>query len=372
MIEKIYKPHLLTPARSLPSQRGSNIERVAPQQSNAAFVQVATAQQRAAIKTHLQQGIEQGGLGIGLLLDYLSEALTTDELEMIFEVAGEADVPVFVHIRRGLPGDPVGIEEVIDLAKKHQTAVHVCHLNASAMGGVYAFLDLIAKARADGVDITTEAYPYNAGSTSISAAVFNRDWQSIFAITYQDIEWADTGERFTESMWQDYRQRFPRGQVIHHYGNEAWTQAALQAPGVIVASDAMPLLTSHDRVHPRGIGTFSRVLGHYTSGGDHATTMGLVTALAKMSVLPAQRMEKFAPAFKYKGRLREGFDADLTLFDASTITDRATFQQPLQHSTGIHYVLVNGEFVVKAGRLQEDALPGQLIKGAGVTAQSVR
>jgi N-acyl-D-aspartate/D-glutamate deacylase len=91
----------------------------------------------------------------------------------------------------------------------------------------------------------------------------------------------------------------------------------------------------------------------------------LVTALAKMTVLPAKRMEKFAPVFKNKGRLREGFDADLTIFDPTMITDSATFQQPLLPSQGIQYVLVNGEFVLQAGHFIDDALPGQLIKGAG-------
>lgn len=369
VIEKILKPHLLTPAEPLAAESAAKTNTGPSAKRNAAFVQVASEQQLKAIKADLKQGIENGGLGIGFLLDYLREAVNTEERDMIFRVAAEAEVPIFVHIRRGIPGDPVGLEEVISLAKKHQTSVHVCHLNASAMGGIQLFLDLINTARAAGVDITTEAYPYNAGSTSISAAVFSRDWQSIFDITYEDIEWAATGERFTETMWNDYRQRFPGGQVIHHYGNEAWTRTALEAPGVIVASDAMPLVTTDDRVHPRGIGTFSKVLGDYTTHGNHSATMDLVTALAKMTVLPAKRMENFAPAFKYKGRLREGFDADLTIFDPKKITDAATFQHPLRPSKGIQHVLVNGEFVLKEGRFVEDALPGQLIRGSGRKTQ---
>jgi len=173
---------------SLPPESGTKTNAGPSTQRNAAFVQVASEQQRNAIQTDLKQGIENGGLGIGFLLDYLRDAVNAEERDMIFRVAAEAEVPIFVHIRRGQPGDPVGLEEVISLATKHQTSVHVCHLNASAMGGVQLFLDLITSARAAGVDITTEAYPYNAGSTSISAAVFSRDWQSIFAITYKDIE----------------------------------------------------------------------------------------------------------------------------------------------------------------------------------------
>lgn len=365
VIENILKPHILSVTKQLPPAPGSKSTKKPAAQKNAAFIDVATEQQLSAMQAHLQQGIADGGLGIGLLLDYLTGAVTTGELDMIFQVAAAAAVPVFVHIRRGLPGDPAGLEEVINLAQKHQTSVHVCHLNASAMGSIQHFLDLITRAQAQGLDITAEAYPYNAGSTSISAAVFSRDWQSIFGITYKDVEWAATGERFTKSLWDNYRQRFPEGQIIHHYGKEQWTRVALQAPGIIVASDAMPLVTRDERVHPRGVGTFSKILGRYTASADPSVSMDLVTALAKMTLLPARRMEKFAPAFNNKGRLREGFDADLTLFDPGKVTDMATFQQPQNPSNGIQYVVVNGEFVLREGKLIEAALPGKIIKAAG-------
>ena len=383
VMDRIQKPHLLSPAVPLPQKKPNKMPEevgleIASESSQSnpqgntqpnitAFIEEASEQDRAAIQSHLEQGIANGGLGIGFLLDYLSEVVTTDELDVIFEVASAGNVPVFTHIRRGLPGDPAGLEEIISLAKKHQTSVHICHLNSSAMGGIQHFLDLIATARADGLDITSEAYPYNAGSTGISAAVFSRDWQSIFGITYQDIEWAATGERFTQSMWNDYRKRFPDGQVINHYGEEAWTRTALEAPGIIVASDAMPLASANQRVHPRGIGTFSKMLGHYTASGDRAATIDLITALAKMTVLPAKRMEEFAPAFRLKGRLRQGFDADLTLFDPIEIMGMASYKVPMSPSKGIQYVLVNGEFVLRDGELVEGALPGRLIKGAGGT-----
>ena len=196
VIESIIKPHISSVTKQLPPEPGSKSTKKPAAQKNAAFIQVATEQQLSAMQAHLQQGIADGGLGIGLLLDYLTGAVDADELDMIFQVASAAAVPVFVHIRRGLPGDPAGLEDVINLAKKHQTSVHVCHLNASAMGSIQHFLDLIVSAQAQGLDITAEAYPYNAGSTSISAAVFNRDWQSIFGITYKDVR---SEERFSRN-----------------------------------------------------------------------------------------------------------------------------------------------------------------------------
>jgi len=363
VIEGIVKPHFTTPSTPLVLDSNPNSKSEGSVPKNAAFTQQASRQQIRSIAAHLQQGISEGGLGIGVLLDYIRGAVNASELDMVFEEAAAVKVPVFVHIVRGLPGDTEGLEQVIALSKIHKTSVHICHLNSSAMGGIEQFLELISKARAEGIDITSEAYPYNAGSTGISAAVFSRDWQSIFGISYQDVEWAATGERFTKSMWQDYRQRFPEGKIIHHYGKEQWTRVALKAPGIMIASDAMPLLSNDDRVHPRGVGTFSKTLGRYTSSSDSSTGMPLVTALAKMTVLPAKRMQSFAPAFMRKGRLREGFDADITVFDPDEISDMATYQQPLAPSKGIQHVMVNGEFVLKHGVLLEDTLPGQIIKG---------
>jgi hypothetical protein len=105
-------------------------------------------QQRSAIEAYLMQGINESSLDIGLLLDYLTKALSTAELDTAFRVVAAADVPVFVHVRRGLPGDAAGLEEVISVVTRHQAAVHMCHLNVTAMAGVKAFLVLINNAQA--------------------------------------------------------------------------------------------------------------------------------------------------------------------------------------------------------------------------------
>ena len=217
------------------------------------------------------------------------------------------------------------------------------------------FLALIRAARAEGIQISTESFPYNAGSTSISAAVFGRDWRTIFAITYEDVEWAATGERFNEEMWNRYRKEHPEGSVIHHYNREEWTRVASLAPDVVVASDGLPILSPEFGVPPWGIGTYSRILARYVR---EEKSLGLMDALGKMTLLPAQILEGYAPALRRKGRVRVGADADLTLFDPATVTDHATFRDPLQASTGIEYVLVGGRVVVREGRVVEDEFPG--------------
>ena len=122
----------------------------------------------------------------------------------------------------------------------------------------------------------------------------------------------------------------------------------------MIASDGMPITGA--KVHPRGQGTYSRVLGHYVR---EEKALDLMTALRKMTLMPAQRLEKRAPMFKGKGRVRVGADADVTVFDPNRIIDKATFEEPLQASDGIQFVFVNGVIVVKDGKVVEGVLPGR-------------
>ena len=278
----------------------------------------------------------------------------------IFEVASERRVPVFVHVRRGLAGDPGGLLEVIDLVRVTGASVHVCHIQHNAMKGTDEFLRIIREARAEGLDVTTEMFPYNAGTTGISAAVFDRDWQAIFDITYEDVQWAATGERFDRARWEEYRNRHPQGMVIHHYVREEWTRAALREPGVIVVTDGVPIVSEDSRVPPQGIGTYSRVLGRYVR---ELAVLDLESAIGKMTWLPARRLEQAAPVFQRKGRIQVGADADIAVFDVETIIDRSTYREPLQASEGVRYLLVGGAFVVQEGEFQEQARPGRLVTG---------
>ena len=317
-----------------------------------------SAEQRDLLRERLRTGLDQGGLGIGMLLDYMSEVVDQAELQVVFDVAAERQAPVIVHVRRGIAGDPAGLIEVIDLARASGAPLHICHLQASAMGGIEEWLRLIRAARADGVRITTESFPYNAGSTSISAAVFSRDWQKIFAITYEDVEWAATGERFTEEMWNDYRQNRPGGSVIHHYNKEEWTSVATNAPDVIVAADGGPVVSLEQKVAPFGIGTNARMLGRYVR---EQGSLSLMDAITKMTLLPAKMLGAYSPAMANKGRIKAGADADITIFEPDTVIDNATFPDPYQASSGIEHVIVNGEIVLRDGELVEGVRPGRRV-----------
>jgi len=323
-----------------------------------AFRARLSPQQLEALREHLEAGLDEGGLGIGMLLDYMSDVVDDAEMQLVFDVASERQAPIIVHIRRGIAGDPSGLLEIIRFAKASGAPVHVCHVQANAMGNIEEFLRLIRKARDEGVRITTESFPYNGASTTISAAVFNRDWQTIFDITYEDVEWAATGERFNEEMWYEYREKYPGGLVIHHYNKEEWTSVATNAPDVIVAADGFPILTLEQKVAPFGIGTNSRVLGRYVR---EKGSLSLQDAIAKMTYLPARMLQGYSPSMAMKGRIKVGADADITVFNPATIIDNATYAEPYQASSGIVHVLVGGQLAISDGELQSDVYAGRRV-----------
>ena len=321
---------------------------------SASFAEQAGREELATLRAMLIADLDAGALGIGLPLDYFSDAIQSAEMRMIFQVASERAAPVFIHIRRGIDGDPTGLNEVIGLAKEHGTSVHVCHITHNAISNLELFLAQIRRAREQGVDITTEVLPYNAGSTLISAAVFMRDWQTIFNITYEDVEWAATGERFNKEMWHDYQESYPDGLVIHHYLKEDWTRRAVREPGVIIVSDLPPMQTKQKNVPPHN-GAFSEVLGRYVR---EEKLLGLSAALEKMTLLPAKRLQAYVPAFRRKGRIQTSMDADITIFNPATIIDNATYQNPYQEATGITHVIVNGKPIID-GKQVAGSYPGK-------------
>ena len=140
--------------------------------NGATWLQTATEAQIEQMRLLLNQGLDQGGLGIGVLLDYMTKAVSDAELRMLFEVASAREVPLYIHVRRGHTGDPAGLIEVIDLATETGAALFVCHITHNAMGRIGDWLQMIDEANRAGANITTETLSYAAGGTSISADVF--------------------------------------------------------------------------------------------------------------------------------------------------------------------------------------------------------
>ena len=211
-------------------------------------------------------------------------------------------------------------------------------------------LEMIDGARRRGLDVTTEMYPYTAGMTDLGSAIFDEGWQQRQGgIGFGDLQWAATGERLTAESFARYRRA--GGMVAIHSIPEEIVRAALAHPGVMIASDG---ILDRGKGHPRAAGTYARVLGRYVRE-QHVLT--LMDALNRMTAEPAGRLGIAA-----KGRIEVGADADVTVFDAARVIDRATFQDPAQYSEGIRFVLVAGTPVVRDGAPVEGAAPGKGVR----------
>jgi dihydroorotase len=312
------------------------------------------AEHYPALWQRLQQGLNDGALGIGMPHQYYP-GVSYDEIFRLFQFAAEQAAPIFTHVREmGV----TGMQEVIANAIATGAPLHIVHMNSSSLWDYQTNLDLILGAQERGADVTTEAYPYTAASTSIESAIFDPGWQERLRISYEDVQWQDTGERLTEETFNQYREQ--GGVVIIHMMKDEWIRAQLSDPRVMVASDGMPYAPG---AHPRSAGTFSRFLGRYVRDQEILSLMG---GLSKVTLMPAERLESIAPQMKRKGRIQIGADADITVFGADDIIDTADFDGGLTYSEGVQYVIVNGEFVVWNGELVDGARPGRAILGRNV------
>ncbi len=348
--------HIPTRIRVLAgAQAGASLSASRAPAVEAANHREATPQELAELCEAIERGFQRGALAEGMGINYTPGASHWEIVEM-FRVAAKYGASVHVHLRHSSLLEPEtglsALEEVIAAAAATGAPLHVVHITSMGLKYTPQLIEMIAGARKRGLDVTTECYPYTASSTYLDSAIFDEGWQERYGITFRDLQWAETGERLTAETFAKYRKQ--GGVVVIHEIPPEAARTAVGTPMVMIASDGMPI--TGPKVHPRGQGTFSRVLGHYVR---EEKALDLMTALRKMTLMPAQRLEKRAPVFKGKGRIRVGADADITVFDPNRVIDKATYEEPLQYSDGIQFVLVNGVAVVKDGQLVEGVFPGR-------------
>ena len=332
---------------------GSSVAARHSPEVEAAFRRAATPQEILKMQELLEIGMKQGALAEGMGINYTVGATHWEIVEM-FRIAAKYKAPVHVHLRyAGLVEPETGltaIEEVIAASAATGAPLQIVHITSMGLKDTSALIAMVEGTQRHGLDVTTECYPYDASSTMLQSAIFDSGWEQRLGISYPELQSAETGERLTAETFEKYRKQ--GGFVVVHAIPEEAVRAAVGNPRVMIASDGMPITGA--KVHPRGQGTFSRVLGHYVRDEK---ALDLMTALRKMTLMPAQRLERRAPVFRNKGRIRVGADADLTVFDPDRVIDRATYEEPLQYSEGIQFVFVNGVLVLKGGQLVENVFP---------------
>ena len=326
--------------------------------SGPATQQPATPEQIEKIRERLREELDAGGLAIGMGIQYTPGATRLEVIDM-FRLAAERRLPVYTHVRssgRVEPGSSIeAIGEVIGAAAITGASLHIVHINSTCSHDSMECLSMIEGARARGLDVTTEAYPYTAGMTAINSAVFDPGWQKRMGIDYDNLVLPDTGEHLTKARFDALHSSSATHFVlVFGYTQEVLDQV-IPNPLVMIASDGL-------EGHPRNAGTYSRVLAQYVR---EKGTITLMDALRKMSLMPAEMLERSTPAARLKGRLQEGADADIVVFDAATISDRSTFEKPMEPSTGVRYLLVGGTVLVDDGKIVQDVFPGRAILGPG-------
>jgi N-acyl-D-aspartate/D-glutamate deacylase len=330
--------------------------------SGQATDQPATPAQIDAMEKRLNAELDAGGLAVGMGIQYVPGA-TREEVIDVFRLAASRTVPVYTHIRsagRAEPGSSVeSVSEVIGAAAISGASLHIVHVNSSCGFDTLFCLSLIEGARARGLDVTTEAYPYIAGMTAINSALFNPGWQQKLGISYDSLMLPETGERLTKARFDELHNSTTTHFVIVFTNTQELIDRIIPNPLIMIASDGLP-------GHPRNAGTYARVLAQYVR---EKGAISLMDALRKMSLMSAEMLERSTPAARHLGRMQEGADADIVVFDPATIADKATFKDPMLPSVGVHTLVVSGKVVIDDGKLVADVYPGRALVGPGKTAR---
>lgn len=346
---------------------------------------VATDAEVAGILDRLARGLEEGGIGIGILNAYAPGA-GVQELTAVCQLAFAHNVPTFTHVAYMSRIDPESAAEayirLIGYAGATGAHMHICHFNSSSKTDVERCAVLIKNAQAQGLPITVEAYPYGTGSTVLAAAFFSDPaFEARNGLGYDSVQRVTDGHRFRDRAELLAAQaEEPSTLVLWHIldtENNAHHRDMLDLsvlyPGGAIASDAMPWtlpdgttytgdawpLPAEATSHPRSAGCFTRFMRHWVR---ERQAVSLMDGIAKCALIPAQILETSTPAMAAKGRLTPGADADVVVFDLATLTDRAEFTAMNRPAEGVRHLIVSGQPVITDGVLDVAARPGQPVR----------
>ena len=376
-----------------------------------------TAAEMEQMKQLVAEAMKDGALGVSTSLQYVPARFAkTDEIVELAKVAHQYGGIYISHQRSEANAIDDSMKEVFEIARRANIPAEIWHFKTAYKknwGRMPEMLRRIATARQQGLKITADVYPYVAGSTSLSAClppwaleggtdkmvarlkdadtrkrlkleISNdaKDWENIYlgsggpsgiligSVVNRELEkWQ--GKRLSEIATAQNKDPLDalldfiiadHGQTgaIFFMMSEDDMKAALKSPFVSICTDSGARATdgplAGSKSHPRGWGTYPRILGRYVRDEK---LMPLELAIHKMTGLPAANV-----GLKQRGLLRQGFFADLTIFDPNTVIDRATFEEPNQYPAGINFVIVNGQIEVDNGQ-RTPVNSGRVLRGPG-------
>ena len=329
-----------------------------------------------AILEGMEQGLREGGLGVGFPIGYYTAA-SGPEIMQVAELVKKYDGMIASHVRylsQVPPSGFLGFEEMITVAAVQDIPLLLHHVPSNCLGLTAECLDLIEAARARGVNVIGEFYPYTFASTYANADYLFPGYQRQLGITGEDLVVIETGERLTDEKFDRLREEAPETFLLMYSIKEKDMLEAATRPGVVFGSDGVPWIMEDGSDAPPDL-AYGEGKGHPRGAGAHAkflrmvredNLMPLMDALWKLSTGLADFMDETVPQMKVRGRVQEGMVADLTIFDPETVTDNSSWEEGKNTlpSTGIPYVLVNGVPVVDDSRVQPDLYPGVPIRRA--------
>ncbi|WP_153914506.1 amidohydrolase family protein [Shewanella sp. TC10] len=346
---------------------------------------IATPAQESQIMDYIQQGLDEGGLGIGINAGY-APGHGQKEYFKLSELAAEQNVATYTHVRYASNAEPQSsfeaVKELVGNAAITGAHMHICHINSTSLKDIDTILPMVNQAQERGINVTIGAYPWGAASTVVGAAMFSGEhWRENMGSTAENFQLGK--DRMTEEQLADYQANKPGTFIVWHFLDEnnkddlAKLDASILNPNVLIESDEMFWMHIDEEghisnyegdewplpkdlfSHPRSNGTFAKVLRVYVR---ERGLLSMSEAIRKMSLMPAQLLEDFVPQMKRKGRIQNNMDADIVVFDPDTIADVGTYQDPNHPAVGVHWLLVNGQVVVNNTELDTQVQAGEAIR----------
>jgi dihydroorotase-like cyclic amidohydrolase len=330
----------------------------------------------------LSAEVSAGAVGIGVLLGYAPD-VTRAEYLAVARLAADLRVPTFTHTRYIGVDEPnsslEGMLEVVAAAAGTGAHMHVCHLNSTSNRQIDEIAAVLETARSSGARISTEAYPYGSGATSVGAAFLTPERLGRMGMSPSSITYLRTGRPFKDAAeLAAAREDDPNGLVITRWADEddpadrAVLQRSLLFEDTAIATDSFTPVRDGAEIsgdewplgggaltHPRSVGCYAKVFRWLVRD---LGALSLPEAVRRCSLVPADILGDAVPVMQKKGRIQVGCDADIVVFDPDRFADQADYSETLP-SLGVTHLLVGGKFVIRDGVLDKSALPGRPLRG---------